>query len=212
MMEAFRRIDWDREDAVETANRLARTMIVDFLESYRSGGNQALGVLHDKQKPLLVRRQFEDMMEDPDMPVFFPDLVRFLLEYPSAGLRGSEELFYWSKVQFGLKPLIRLSHVVIWQPPGPEPVKWVLASKMLYSTHYFNTGVELKFLAQEKDEPDSYYLVVGNRSRSDGLTGFTGALIGGKIRGEARDGLERYLRSVKSKLERGSSARSSIVR
>jgi hypothetical protein len=212
MMDAFRQIDWARPDAIERANHLARTMIVDFLESYRSGGNQALGVLHDKQKPLLVRRQFEEMMADPDLPVIFPDLVRFLLEYPSAALPGSEELFYWSKVQFGLKPLIRLSHVVIWQAPGPEPVKWVLASKMLYSTHYFYTGVELKFLAQEEDSPGAYYLVVSNRSRSDGLTGLTGALIGGKIRGEAREGLERYLRSVKSELETGSSARSCIVR
>jgi hypothetical protein len=206
MMSAFREIAWEEPDAVEKANRLARTMIVDFLESYRSGGNQALGVLHDKKKPFLVRRQFEEMMVDPDLPVYLPDLSRFLLDYPSAALpdlKGSEEFFYWSKVQFGLKPLIRLSHVVIWQPPAAEPVKYVLASKMLYATHYFNTGVELKFLAQAPESPRSYYLVVGNRSRSDGLTGLPGALLGGKIRGEAREGLERYLRAVKSKLEAG---------
>jgi hypothetical protein len=204
MMNAFRAIDWKELDAVERANRLARTMIVEFLESYRSGGNQSLGVLHDKRKPLLVSRQFEEMMADPDLPILLPDLFRFLLDYPSASLPAltrSEEIFYWSKVHFGLKPLIRLNHVVIWQPPGPEPVKYVLASKMLYATHYFNTGVELKFLAQEPQSPESYYLVVGNRSRSDGLTGLTGSLLGGKIRGEARDALERYLRSVKANLE-----------
>jgi hypothetical protein len=81
-------------------------------------------------------------------------------------------------------------------------VKYTIASKMLYTTHYFNTGVEAKFLAQDPDERGAYYLVIGNRSRSDGLTGFTGAILGGQIRGKARDGLESYLRSVKSNLER----------
>ena len=200
-MNAFRGINWDEADATEKANRLARRMIVDFLESYRSGGNQALGLFHDKRKPLLVGQQFEEMMKDPDLPVYFPELFRFLLDYPASPLPGSEEIFYWSKVDFGLKPVIRLNHVVIYQPDNDNTVKYTIASKMLYTTHYFNTGVELKFLVQEPDSGSSYYLVIGNRSRSDGLTGFTGAILGGQIRGKARDGLESYLRSVKSSIE-----------
>jgi hypothetical protein len=201
-MNAFQGVDWDDANATEEANRLARRMIVDFLESYRSGGNQALGVLHDKKKPLLVGRQFEEMMEDPDLPVYFPQLFQFLLDYPASPIPGSEEIFYWSKVDFGLKPVIRLNHVVIYQPENDNTVKYTIASKMLYTTHYFNTGVEAKFLAQDPDERGAYYLVAANRSRSDGLTGFTGAILGGQIRGKARDGLESYLRSVKSNLER----------
>jgi hypothetical protein len=200
-MNAFRGIDWAEADATEKANRLARRMIVDFLESYQSGGNQALGLFHDKKKPLLVGRQFEEMMEDPDLPVYFPELFRFLLDYPASPLPGSEEIFYWSKVDFGLKPVIRLNHVVIFRPEIGT-VKYTIASKMLYTTHYFNTGVELKFLVQEPDSAGSYYLVIGNRSRSDGLTGFTGAVLGGKIRGKAREGLGSYLAAVKSNLER----------
>ncbi|MGH9391877.1 MAG: hypothetical protein ACRD1Z_19925, partial [Vicinamibacteria bacterium] len=200
-MNAFRAVDWDDTDSTEEATRLARRMIVDFLDSYRSGGNQELGVFHDKKKPLLVGRQFEEMMEDPDLPVYFPELFRFLLDYPVSPLPGSEEIFYWSKVDFGLKPVIRLNHVVIFRPENGT-VKYTIASKMLYTTHYFNTGVELKFLAQEPDEGGFYYLVAANRSRSDGLTGFTGAILGGQIRGKARDGLESYLRSVKANLER----------
>ncbi len=200
-MNAFRALDWEAGDAAERANGLARRMIVEFLESYREGGNQSLGLFHDKEKPLLVGRQFEEMMEDPDLPVYFPDLFRFLLDYPASPLAGSEEFFYWSKVDFGLKPVIRLNHVVIWRPENRELVKYVIASKMIYTTHYFNTGVELKFLAREPDENGSYYLMIANRSRSDGLTGFTGAMLGGRIRGKARDGLESYLVAVKSNLE-----------
>jgi hypothetical protein len=206
-MNAFQRIDWEAADAVEQANRLARQMIVDFLESYRSGGNRALSLFHDKKTPLLVSQQFEEMMNDPDLPVYFPELFRFLLEYPASPVAGSEEFFYWSKVDFGLKPVIRLNHVVIYRPANDGPLQYTIASKMLYTTHYFNTGVELKFLAVEPSSEGTYYLVAANRSRSDGLTGFTGAIAGGQIRGKARDGLESYLRSVKSRLESRSSAR-----
>lgn len=194
-MAAFEKIPWEAADASERANDLARRMIVDFLESYRAGGNAALGVRHDKKEPLLVCRQFEEMMEDPDLPVLFPELVRFLTEYPEASLPGGEEFFYWSKVDFGLKPVIRLNHVGIYRPESGL-AKYVMASKMIYTTHYFNTGIEIKFLAQDPGQSGSYYLLAGNRSRSDGLTGFTGAMISGKIRGKAREGLESYLRSV----------------
>jgi hypothetical protein len=200
-MDAFREIDWDDAAAAEKANQLARQMLVDFLEGYRSGGNQALGVLHDKKKPLLVGEQFEQLIEDPDLPVYFPQFFRFLLDYPASALPGSEEIFYWSKVDFGLKTVIRLNHVLIYRPETAGQVKYAIASKMLYTTHYFNTGIETKFLAQDPDSGNSYYLVVANRSRSDGLTGLTGAIVGGKVRGEAREGLEKYLRSVKSSME-----------
>ncbi len=200
-MEAFRRVDWSDPKATEAASGLARRMLVDFLEGYRTGGNKALGVLHDKEEPLRVSQQFEQMMEDPDLPVYFPRLFQFLLDYPRSGIPGSEEFFYWSKVDFGLKPVIRLNHVVIYEPESTASVDYAIASKLLYTSHYFNCGLELKFLTREPGESGSYYLLIANRSRSDGLTGFTGAILGGKIRSKARDGLESYLRAVKAALE-----------
>jgi hypothetical protein len=200
-IEAFQKIDWSKRGATKTAEELARRMIVGFLESYRKGGNAALGARHDKKKPLLVSEQFREMLADPDLPVYFPRLFAFLSDYPHEPIPGAEELFYWSKVDFGLKPVVRLNHVVIYEPEEVDFVKYAMASKMLYTTHYFNTGLELKFVVVENDDPGHYYLVVGNRSRSDGLTGFTGALIGGRVRSKAREGLAHYLESVKRNME-----------
>jgi hypothetical protein len=200
-IEAFQRIDWSKPDAAGEAEALARRMIVDFLKSYQNGGNAALGALHDKNKPFLVGEQFTEMLQDPDLPVYFPRLFAFLSDYPHDPIPGAEEFFYWSKVDFGLKPVVRLNQVVIYQPEEVDFVRYAMASKMLYTSHYFNTGLELKFLVVEESSPGSYYLVVANRSRSDGLTGFTGAIIGRRIRGKARDGLESYLHSVKRNME-----------
>jgi hypothetical protein len=204
-IEAFRKLDWESPDAVSSAEAITRQMIADFLNAYQKGGNEALSAFHDKKKPLLVKEQFEDMIGNQDLPAYFPSLHAFLKDYPKTSLPGSEEMFYWSKVDFGLKPVIRLNHVVIYQPKEIEAVRYAVASKMIYTTHYFNTGLELKFLVVALDSPGAYYLVSLNQSRSDGMTGFTGAVVGGKIRGEAREGSEKYLGAVKRIMEGGSS-------
>jgi hypothetical protein len=202
-IQAFRQIDWEAQEAVSIAERLAREMLVDFLRAYQKGGNTALGTLHDKEKPLEVGLAFEAMIESPEFPAYFPDLYSYLNDYPAAGIPGAKEFFYWSKVNFGLKPMIRLNHVVIYQPSGRPDVRYAVASKMLYSSHYFNTGIEMKFLAATPESADSYYLVANNQSRSDGFSGLTGFFAGRKIRGKAREALESYLASVKRNLEAG---------
>jgi len=205
-MEAFESLDWSKPYASAQATNLARQMIIDFLKSYQKGGNRALGAIHDKKKPLLVGRQFADMVKGPDLPVDFPALYSFLLDYPRSTIPGAEEIFYWSKVDIGLKPMVRLNHVVIYQPREMEVVKFAIASKMLWASHYFNTGLEMKFLAVSPDSPGFYYLIASNRSRSDGLTGFTGSLFGGTIRSKARDGLRSYLRSLQSAMQSAAAA------
>ena len=200
-IEAFQGFEWKTDRSVAAARNLARQMIVDFIDAYRQGGNEALGALHDKKHPVLVKQQFEDMIANPDLIAYFPRVHAFLRDYPAAPIVGAEDFFYWSKVDFGLKPVIRLNHVLIYEPEISDAIRYALASKMLYTTHYFNTGLELKFLIDSRESPDAYYLVSFNQSRSDGLTGITGALIGGRIRGKARDGSQSYLTAVKRSME-----------
>jgi hypothetical protein len=202
-IEAFRKIDWGADEAAVNAEKIAREMIADFLSAYQKGGNESLSKFHDKKKPLLVKEQFEKMLANHDVPEYFASLHTFLKDYPKTAIAGSEEIFYWSKVDFGLKPVIRLNHVVIYRPKEIETVRYAVASKMIYTTHYFNTGLELKFLVASPNSPNAYYLVSLNQSRSDGLTGFTGAIIGGQIRGKAREGSEKYLGAVKRMMEDG---------
>jgi hypothetical protein len=47
-----------------------------------------------------------------------------------------------------------------------------------------------------------FWFVTESRSRSDGLSGFTGRIIRGKVRGEAEKGTEAVLALTKSSLER----------
>jgi hypothetical protein len=72
---------------------------------------------------------------------------------------------------------------------------------MLYASHYFWTALELRVLVPDPARGKGFWFVSVNRSRSDGLSGFTGKIIRGKVRGEAEKGMIAALAATKSKLE-----------
>ena len=112
---------------------------------------------------------------------------------------GATSFLYWQETEFGLKPTIRISHLTIRE--GQEDT--VVASKMIYASHYFWTGLELRALLPDPARGRGFWLVTVNRSRSDGLSGFTGTFVRGRAQSGARDGMIAALRSTKARLEKG---------
>jgi hypothetical protein len=91
----------------------------------------------------------------------------------------------------------RLPRLATQERPGSR----VVASKMLYSSHYFWTALELRLLLDDPARGRGFWFVTVNRSRSDGLSGFRGRIIGARARGEAQNGMRAALTAVKTKLE-----------
>lgn len=200
-----REVDWGAPDAHEQANRVIRKMAVEGMKRYLAGGDRALGAYRDKERPLYIEQEFHGLLENsPYVLEYDPALHRYLDEFPQAELPGAEEFLYWSKVQFGLKPVVRFSHVVIYPVEQSVPgTEYVIAPKMLYASHYFHTGLELKYLSRDTAKPDAkgFYLISVNRSRSDGLTGLFGGLVRSRVQSGARDGLAGALHNARKLLE-----------
>ncbi len=76
-----------------------------------------------------------------------------------------------------------------------------VASKMLYASHYFWTAIELRVLVPDPSRGEGFWFASVNRSRSDGLSGFVGTLIRGKVRGEAEKGMAAALSITKAMVE-----------
>ena len=77
----------------------------------------------------------------------------------------------------------------------------MVASKMLYSSHYFWTALEVRVLLPDPARGPWILVLTVNRSRSDGLSGFTGRIIGGRVRSEVQEGTRAALAAIKTKLE-----------
>lgn len=205
-MEAARAsVNWNSPDVAEQVNDLAKRRIIRFLEDYQHNGDRALGTYRDKRDPLPVAEQFRSLLGRVELfPQYLPELNRYLLDYPDPKPDGTQDFFYWEKVNFGLKATIRLNHGVIYRAPGLERRVYVLAIKQMYATHYFQTALDLSFCVEGSKvcEDDGFYLITVKASRQAGLTGLKGGVIRKVAVSKTRSSLERALNSIKQNLER----------
>ena len=191
-------VDWTKPDAKGQVERLVRVLAVDYVNAYREGGNSRLAVYRDGNNPTFVANEFRELVSGmPELGQYLPDMRQYLLEYPKPTARSTTSFIYWQEAEFGLKPTIRISHVAIQESQQAT----IVASKQLYSSHYFWTALELRALIPDASRGPGFWFVTANRSRSDGLTGFVGRIIRGKVREGARKGLESALTGTKKKLE-----------
>jgi hypothetical protein len=150
------------------------------------------------QDPPDARQEFRAMVDEmPELTTYMPDIRRHLLEFPKYTLPNATSFLYWQETEFGLRPTLRISHVTIRETPDDI----VVTSKMLYASHYFWTGLELRVLLPDPSRGAGFWFLTVNRSRSDGLSGFTGAFIRPRARGEAQNGAMAALKLTKQKLE-----------
>ena len=134
----------------------------------------------------------------PPLTNYLTDLKAYLLDYPKATLPNADSFLYWQDAKFGLKPTIRINHLTI----ADEQTYTAIVSKMLYASHYFWTAIELRVLIPDPARGEGFWFVNVNQSRSDGLNGFKGSVIRGKVRGETEKGMQSALRMTKTRMER----------
>jgi hypothetical protein len=191
-------VNWKAADANASANRLMRQLAFEYVTKYLAGGNDGLAVYRDNSRPTFVAQEFRSMVDSmPELTTYMPDVRKYLLEYPKASLPEARSLLYWQETEFGLKRTIRISHLTVRLGPADT----VVASKMLYASHYFWTGLELRALVSDPARGPGFWFVTVNRSRSDGLSGLTGTVLRGRVENEVQEGSMAGLRTTKQMLE-----------
>jgi hypothetical protein len=192
-------VDWSKPGANADVDRLARQLMLEYVNAYLQGGNSELATYRDSSRPTFVGQEFASMIDRmPELTEYLPDLKRYLIGFPKVTLPNSDSFIYWQEAKFGLKPTIRINHLTIVQ----ETTHAAVVSKMLYASHYFWTAIELRVLLPDPARGEGFWFASVNRSRSDGLSGFTGTLIRGKVKGEAEKAMLAVLKATKAGLER----------
>ena len=193
-------IDWSAVDYRAAVDSLMRRLALNYVTGYLEGGDERLAVYRDQCRPTFVAREFRDMIErTPELGAYMPDIRRYLLDFPTATIPDSTSFLYWQEAQFGLKPMIRISHLTIRE--GPDHV--VVASKLLYASHYYWTGLELRVLLPDPSRGPGFWFASIDRGRADGLSGFKGRLVRGRVRSEAQNGALMRLKVTRQLLEGG---------
>lgn len=164
-----------------------RRLMLARVETYRSGGLDALDPYHDRDEPTPLSSEFEALLaSSPYLERGAPAITSYLRGYPDTMSEDVESFIYWAKEALGGKPVISLTHVAISRPPADGALEVLVASRQFYATHYVTGSLALTAVAGGVAGTPRF-LVYVNRSRIDVLGGFFGGL--------ARRIIERRLRS-----------------
>jgi hypothetical protein len=188
----------------DQVNQLLQKGILQGLIAYQREGNAALGAYNDKPDPTEVSKQFAYMLSyDKALPAYLPDFYHYLLAYPQAKPANVENSFYWAKVKFGLKPTLRVVHVLTMHGGPADPVAYAIAEKQLYSSHYFETALDLNFCVHDTADPKhpGFYLIMVMGSEQAGLTGAKGAIVRKAAVGRSVSNFQNALKTIRSALE-----------
>jgi hypothetical protein len=204
MRDFQREVNWSGADVAVQVNDKVRRMAVDFLRRYQKGGNSVLGTYGDQEFPFDVRAQLQSWLGRSEvLTARVPELKRYLLEYPNGTPTDVESSFYWEKVNFGLKPTLRLNHAITYRSGGPGGSAHVVAVKQLYASHYFQLALDVTAcVTDSRGAGDKgFYLINLRGSTQQGLTGFTGSLLRRTVVSKTSSAQEKALIGIKRALE-----------
>ena len=193
-------VDWTAPNSSAQANHLAQQMALEALLRYQQGGNMALGTYRDKSHPSAVVETFASLLAHMRaLPIYLPDLHRYLLDYPNAASNEIRSEFYWEKVNFGLKPTLRIIQAIAYRGTSPDKPAYAVALKQLYASHYFETALDLTVCVSDKK--NGFYLITIKGSQQAGLTGFKGGIVRKVAVDKTRSSLQKALAVYKQRLE-----------
>jgi hypothetical protein len=113
-----------------------------------------------------------------------------------------EDTFYWAKVKFGLKPTLRVVQVVTMRGNPADEIAYAIAEKQLYSSHYFETALDLSFCVRGSDNQKrpGFYLIMAMGSEQAGLTGVKGSIVRKAAVGRSVSNLQNALTTIRNTL------------
>jgi hypothetical protein len=202
-MERFEKeVNWASENPRDRVTELMRQMLLEQVLAYSKSGNAALGKYDDKSYSLVLADEFKSLLKPAAyMYGYVPEFQKYLEEYPHGRPEHGaivEEFFYWSKEDFGLKPVTSVTHVTIYKRSHDV----IIGSKGIYGSHYFESSLGLTaFIQSRASDQARTYLIYMNRSRTDALRGFFAGLKRSLIGGSLRDGAKKSMEMIKLKLE-----------
>ena len=192
-------LDVEAPDYRVQATKLLKLMLVDYVRDYLTRGESALIKYYDKSKEIRLGNEQRTLMAASTyMNNVLPEVSQHLKGIPKAETSIVENAIVWSKIKFGLKPVIAINHITVYKRQQNPQV--VVASRQIYANHYFDSSLALTAFTHLPGSTPGSFLYYENRSRVDGMEGAFGKLKRGIVEDKALDGLKSILESSRANL------------
>ena len=195
-LQALSKIDWSAPDAEQRAIAVFNQAIVDYVNAYQQGGTEAMGNVVDKKQEKSRAQEYRTLLANsPYLVEYVKEFNDYLAAYPKGQLAGAEDVLFWAKDTFGLKPVVSGYHATSFL--GPRGV--LISSKLLAASHYFNASLEIMAGVPTPDGKGLYLLSL-YRTRIDPPTGMLAGVLMGKVRDGVETGVKENLKTARERL------------
>lgn len=199
-------VPWRTPDADARAHAVIRDVAYQTLATYLRDGHTALAPYEDRRPPQSASDDYATLLESKAyLPAPLTALRHALSGFPRRTARGVHHQFFWTVLDFGMKPTFRLSHMAVASGPAIDDpdgqVAGTVATVQILATHYFSSTLEWHFIVRDRENPSGTYLYYLARSWAPGLGGLRGRLLRTTVRNRGRDAIETYLVHSKRTLQ-----------
>jgi len=194
-------INWEAPDYRIQATQLLKQMLLEYVRDYRARGDLALIEYNDKSNQVrLAEEQRALMAGSTYINNLLPEFRQHLRNSRTSEFSIVESVIVWSKIKFGLKPVMAVNHIMVYKRELETGPQVVVISKQIYANHYFDSSLALTAFVSIADASRGSYLIYENRSRADGLGGLLSKMKRGIVEAKAVDSLKNILESSKATL------------
>jgi hypothetical protein len=195
-MDLVSKVDWTKPGAEKQAADIFNLGIVDYVTAYQRGGTDAMGSVSDKKQEKSRAQEYRTLLANsPYLVDYVKEFNDYLAAWPKGKLAGADDVLYWAKDTFGLKPVVSVYHATFYKSPRGA----LLSNKLVGATHFFNATLEI-IVGVPTPDGKGLYVMSLYRTRIDPPTGMLGGMLMGKVRDGIETGLKENLKLARERL------------
>jgi hypothetical protein len=195
-----REVNWSSPDWRNQSLTVWRSVLSNYAREYLASGRSGLPEYVNKRDPLSVASEVAQLAGDYDfVSGYSPEFHGYLKEFGSRVPAGAEQMLYWTREDFGIRPIVRLSHQVIYSSTPPATPVTILAINQVYADHYLDAALTVTLAL---DAGRDFYMISMSRVRTRSLSGFLRRFARSAVQGRSRDAMRLALTSTKAAIEK----------
>ena len=204
-----REVNWTDADWRNQSARVWRDVLARYAAAYLTNGRKALPDYVNKRDALSVASEVALLMNEYRfVSAYSPELAAYLRDFGANPPAGAQQMLYWTKEDFGIRPIFRISHQVIYQAAGSPST--FIATNQVYADHYLDAALTvtlaLESAAAPAQRPEAtasgdFYMISVSRARTRSLSGLMRRFVRSTVQGRSRDAMRKILLSNKAALE-----------
>jgi hypothetical protein len=194
-----RGVNWRSQDWRRQSASIWRDVLTAYAAAYITAGRKGLPTYVNRAQPLSVPDEIGLLLREYGFVASYsPEFYAYLQELGPHPPAGSEQTLYWTKEDFGVRPIVRISHQIVYRLREPQNAAFI-ATSQVYADHYLDAAmsVTVTIAAGGRD----FYMIAVNRARTRSLDSFMRRFARSIVQNRSRDALRRILSGTKAAIQ-----------